>query len=191
MSAAHKHLPLPTFAKITRLDNGKQVIVRINDRGPFHEDRIIDLSYAAAHRLDMLNEGTAKVRIDAITAQPPWQSNPVMDANSLLVQTAAVTGSATSVVTTPTSGQRSAPNALPPHWYVQVTATADPAKAKALESKLKQELDLSVRTISEPHAKVHLHKIQLGPVFTEAKADELVELLRQREFSSAFKVYVQ
>ncbi|HSX19899.1 MAG TPA: septal ring lytic transglycosylase RlpA family protein [Gammaproteobacteria bacterium] len=66
MSAAHKTLPLPTYAKVTNLQNGKHVIVKINDRGPFHEDRIIDLSYAAAAKLGVLATGTAKVEIRAL-----------------------------------------------------------------------------------------------------------------------------
>mgnify|MGYP003556096712 CR=1 FL=1 len=66
MSAAHKTLPLPTYAKVTNLDNGKSVIVKINDRGPFHEERIIDLSYAAATKLGILGKGTGNVEIHAI-----------------------------------------------------------------------------------------------------------------------------
>jgi rare lipoprotein A len=67
MSAAHKNLPLPTYLKVTNLANSKSVIVRVNDRGPFHQNRIIDLSYSAAYKLDMLKTGTAKVKISAIT----------------------------------------------------------------------------------------------------------------------------
>lgn len=67
MTAAHKTLPLPSFVKVTNLENGKSAIVRVNDRGPFHDDRIIDLSYAAAYRLGYHNQGTAKVQIEAIT----------------------------------------------------------------------------------------------------------------------------
>jgi len=63
MSAAHKNLPLPSYVQVTNLKNNKQVIVRVNDRGPFHEGRIIDLSYAAAHRLDILKSGTAEVEV--------------------------------------------------------------------------------------------------------------------------------
>lgn len=66
MSAAHKTLPLPTYAKVTNLQNGKHVIVKINDRGPFHDDRIIDLSYAAASKLGILANGTANVEVMAI-----------------------------------------------------------------------------------------------------------------------------
>mgnify|MGYP006266098349 CR=1 FL=1 len=70
MTAAHRTLPLPTYAEVTRLDTGRRVIVRINDRGPFHPDRIIDLSYAAAHRLGMTEAGTARVRVRAISVAP-------------------------------------------------------------------------------------------------------------------------
>lgn len=66
MTAAHKTLPLPTYVRVTNLKNGRQVVVKVNDRGPFHEDRLIDLSYAAAQKLDMHNTGTANVRIEAL-----------------------------------------------------------------------------------------------------------------------------
>ena len=66
MTAANKELPLPTYAQVTNLENGHTVIVKINDRGPFKKGRIIDLSYAAAKKLDMTQKGTAKVRVTAI-----------------------------------------------------------------------------------------------------------------------------
>jgi rare lipoprotein A len=67
MSAAHKTLPLPSFVKVTNVENGKTAIVRVNDRGPFHGDRLIDLSYAAAYKLGYHLTGTAKVKVEAIT----------------------------------------------------------------------------------------------------------------------------
>jgi len=69
-TAAHKTLPLPTYAEVTNLDNGRKVIVKINDRGPFKDDRIIDLSYGAALRLDMIATGTARVEVRAIDTGP-------------------------------------------------------------------------------------------------------------------------
>ncbi len=71
MSAAHKTLPLPSFVKVTNTSNGKTVVVRVNDRGPFHQNRLIDLSYAAAYKLDMLKTGTAKVNIEVIYIPDP------------------------------------------------------------------------------------------------------------------------
>lgn len=66
MTAAHKSLPLPTYVEVTNLENGKTVIVKVNDRGPFYDDRIIDLSYVAAVKLGVFPKGTAKVRVKAI-----------------------------------------------------------------------------------------------------------------------------
>lgn len=66
MTAAHKTLRIPTYVRVTNLDNQRSVIVRVNDRGPFHSDRIIDLSYAAARKLDYAERGTARVRVEAI-----------------------------------------------------------------------------------------------------------------------------
>jgi rare lipoprotein A len=70
-TAAHKRLPLPTYAEVTNLDNGRSMIVKINDRGPFHEDRIIDLSYAAAIKLGVDQTGTARVDVRAIDMGTP------------------------------------------------------------------------------------------------------------------------
>jgi len=72
MTAAHKTLPLPCYARVTNLSNGRSVVVRINDRGPFVANRIIDLSYSAAARLDMIRNGTAFVQVDVLNpAAPP------------------------------------------------------------------------------------------------------------------------
>ena len=67
LTAAHKHLPLPSYVRVTNLNNGKHTVVRVNDRGPFHDDRIIDLSYAAAVKLDFHDKGTSPVRIEVLT----------------------------------------------------------------------------------------------------------------------------
>ena len=66
MTAAHPTLPIPSYARVTRLSNGKSVVVRINDRGPFHASRIIDLSYAAAHRLGYVQAGSAEVLVESV-----------------------------------------------------------------------------------------------------------------------------
>jgi rare lipoprotein A len=71
MTAAHKTLPIPCYVRVTNLDNGRQVVVRVNDRGPFHSQRIIDLSYAAAAKLGMLGKGSAPVEIQVLDPQGP------------------------------------------------------------------------------------------------------------------------
>ncbi|HBQ01515.1 MAG TPA: septal ring lytic transglycosylase RlpA, partial [Gammaproteobacteria bacterium] len=65
-SAAHKSLPIPSFLRVTNLDNNRSLIVRVNDRGPFHGDRIVDLSYAAAMKLGYAERGTARVHLESI-----------------------------------------------------------------------------------------------------------------------------
>lgn len=66
MTAAHRTLPLPTYARVTNVDNGKSVIVKVNDRGPFHNNRLIDLSYVAAHKLGILGKGTGRVTVESV-----------------------------------------------------------------------------------------------------------------------------
>lgn len=77
-TAAHKSLPLPSFARVTNLDNGESVVVRVNDRGPFHEGRVIDLSYAAAVKLGITQRGTGRVEVRALTPGDESQQRPVV-----------------------------------------------------------------------------------------------------------------
>lgn len=81
LTAAHRHLPLPTYVRVTNLGNGKQTIVKVNDRGPFHSDRIIDLSYAAAVKLGFHDKGTSRVRIEVV--------KPVGEPEFFMLQTGA------------------------------------------------------------------------------------------------------
>ncbi len=85
-SAAHKTLPIPSFARVTRLDTGQSVIVRVNDRGPFHPGRVIDLSFAAASKLGINRTGTAQVEVEAITdgALPPPVPPPADTADAAM-----------------------------------------------------------------------------------------------------------
>ncbi len=87
MTAAHKTLPLPSYVQVTNLRNGRSVVVRVNDRGPFKDGRIIDLSYTAAAKLDILHDGTAFVEVRAITPEAP-QPAPA-SATALFVQAGA------------------------------------------------------------------------------------------------------
>lgn len=86
MTAAHRTLPLPSYVRVTNLRNGQSVVVRVNDRGPFKDDRIIDLSYAAAHRLGMLSHGTAPVEVEAITPDTPAEPTPAPPKTDIYLQ---------------------------------------------------------------------------------------------------------
>ncbi len=90
MTAAHKTLPLPTYARVTNLSNGRSVVVKINDRGPFHDNRLIDLSYVAADKLGIVKDGTAMVEVKAITTQKsPKQAKPPPPNAGLYIQVGA------------------------------------------------------------------------------------------------------
>ncbi len=120
MTAAHKHLPIPSYVKVTNLENGKSVVVRINDRGPFHGDRIIDLSYAAAKKLGYHQQGTAKVRIEYM--QPKAEA------------------SQTAQVKSASGAQR----------YLQAGAFRSRDSAQAVKSRVASLTDHQVRVHPEP-----------------------------------------
>lgn len=86
VSAAHRTLPLPSYARVTRLDTGASVVVRINDRGPFKKGRIIDLSFAAAQKLGMVKSGTAQVEVEAIVPSGGDGRPGVVTANNVFLQ---------------------------------------------------------------------------------------------------------
>jgi rare lipoprotein A len=105
-SAAHKTLPLPSYARVTNLANGKSVTVRVNDRGPFHDGRVIDLSYAAAVKLGVYPAGTARVEVRALTADDA--SEPRSDADTRVVESVAPSQPATP----PASPSAASPSAM-------------------------------------------------------------------------------
>jgi rare lipoprotein A len=89
MTAAHRSLPLPTYVRVRNLSNGRSIVVKVNDRGPFHPNRIIDLSYVAALKLDMVRAGTALVQVTAIDPQHGAPAPPPAPAPDLYLQVGA------------------------------------------------------------------------------------------------------
>ncbi|GLR62657.1 septal ring lytic transglycosylase RlpA family protein [Marinospirillum insulare] len=137
MSAAHTRLPLPTYVKVTNLDNNRQVIVRVNDRGPFVGNRIIDLSYAAAYRLDMIKTGTARVKVEAIDPVQ-WQAKKAQ------------------------SNRLVASNASQNSVFLQVAALGDAQAAKRLEHRVRKLTQAPVRVLSQ--GAPTLYRVQVGPL---------------------------
>ena len=176
MTAAHPTLPLPSFARVTRISNGKSVVVRVNDRGPFLNDRVIDLSYVAAYKLGMLGPGSAEVVVERITPDQirNWQSAPatinVAAASKAPVQPVAVTQSvaATNPTTEPTqpsySTETTAPPAAPGSMYLQLGAFSDASKAQALAARVSSQIptDLGASVRVEQTAN-NLHRVRIGP----------------------------
>lgn len=176
MSAAHKTLPLPTYLRVTNLANDKSVVVRVNDRGPFHGDRLIDLSYSAAYKIGMLDTGTAKVRVEAVSA-------PVMLSENN-TETAAEHPTTPATVDIP--AQAIEPEAAEPHFFVQVMAASD-------AGRLQQEADVLSKLLQVPattQQKDGLHRLVLGPL-PSADASELLEQLKQHGYTDVFRVQVQ
>ncbi|RMF95644.1 MAG: septal ring lytic transglycosylase RlpA family protein [Gammaproteobacteria bacterium] len=158
MTAAHKTLPLPTRVRVTNLRNGRSVVVVVNDRGPFVDNRIIDLSYAAARRLDMIAEGTTLVEIEAL----PWDT----------AQPAAAVASGGAVADTGSAGPRgaggpaeavvgSAPDTA---LYLQLGAFGERANALALQRRLQAAGLSPVEIHHDPAAAQPLYRVRIGPV---------------------------
>jgi len=174
MTAAHKTLPLPTYARVTNLSNGRSVVVRINDRGPFVANRIIDLSYTAAAKLDMLRDGTAMVEVRALTPGTPQAPAAVMATPALSppVMTSAA----------PTTLPAPAPLAASPPpsslLYVQTGAFADPANAERELARL-QAAGLASAFVVPPPEGSQLYRVRIGPIGSVAEFDTLAGRLSE------------
>lgn len=200
MSAAHRSLPLPTFARITSLDNGRSVIVRVNDRGPFHSDREIDLSYAAAARLGFLDNGTGAVKVEAINPEQ-WLAERGRGGNApaqAIVAEAPRAASTASAQTVAAPPEASAAPALassqvtpsPPSQgeagdavYLQIAALGNSEGAQQLQQRLQGEQPHAVRIMSD----ADVYRVQVGPI-TPGQESQARETLRQAGFPQVFVV---
>lgn len=150
-TAASKTLPLPTYARVTNLDNGKSVIVRVNDRGPFHANRLIDLSYAAAVRLGIWRQGTGLVDVQAIDPGDPQELPP---APAVL------------------------PAADKARLFLQIGAFADQDNADRVAARLRA---LSIDDVHVSAATVAgrvLQLVRVGPLHDVAQADRLSDKIQ-------------
>ncbi|HEX5636472.1 MAG TPA: septal ring lytic transglycosylase RlpA family protein [Gammaproteobacteria bacterium] len=138
MTAAHKTLPLPSYVEVTRTDTGKKLIVKVNDRGPFHPGRIIDLSYAAAHKLGIAGSGTAPVEIRTI------------DTSGLDLNT-------TTVVLPPAENNNG-------QIHVQVAAMGSEQAAEDLASSLRSKQFNSVRIFMTRDNGKNFYRVRIGPI---------------------------
>lgn len=161
MTAAHKTLPLPTYVEVTNLKNNRKVIVKVNDRGPFHENRIIDLSYAAAHKLGINRAGTGLVEVRAINTGEP---EPVIASNPNSAPLA------------------SAASAEPPatiNLFLQVGAFASRSNAEQLLGRLLNAAVDNVRISQLISTEQTLYRVRIGPIASVEEADRLAASLEQ------------
>lgn len=159
MTAAHKHLPLPTYVRVTNLNNKKSIIVRVNDRGPFHPGRIIDLSYSAAYKLGFTKAGTAPVEIEAITNFSP----------KVVTQTA-------TNIPDPLETKKQKEH------FIQVFATANKEQAQKLVQALSALYQQPVKAINENH----IHRILIGPISNASERFLLLQTLKRNGYENAF-----
>ena len=162
-TAAHKSLPLPTYAEITNLDNGRKVIVKINDRGPFKDDRLIDMSYGAALRLDMIPTGTARVDVRVIDVL----TDPV-EQNVLVTNQA----------------ETMADNGSDGGTWLQVGAYGKSDGAQNLAGQLEQA-DLSPVSI---HNIDNLFRVWLGPYLSSAEVESVIARVIELGFERPHRV---
>ncbi len=162
MSAAHKTLPLPTYARVSNLRNGRSVIVKINDRGPFHENRVIDLSYAAASRLGILGKGTGLVEVEAIDPNTYAAAKPLRSA--------------------PASQPKPSRQA---QLYLQLGAFSSRSNAERLQARLSSsELPGELRITEAVHARKPVFRVRIGPLANVETADRLTRTLTEQGINS-------
>ncbi len=159
MTAANKVLPLPTYIKVTNLENHRWVIVKVNDRGPFHDNRILDLSFAAAKKLGYINKGTALVDVVAIDPRHPEQ---VDKANT-------------------NAGDH-------PKIYLQLGAFSEPNNAEHFRISLKQYTKQQARIVSADSNGHKIYRVQLGPITDVEEADKLTAIFKLHGMGDAFTI---
>ena len=159
MTAAHKTLPIPTYVRVRNLRNDKTIVVRVNDRGPFVHNRIIDLSYAAALKLDMVDDGTSLVEVTAISFDEPAGDRPVRRTTAAPRPVPAV------------------PADIDHEIYVQVGAFGDRANAERRRRLLSRGGIAESFIDSDPRANPPLYRVRIGPIAGAAEYDVLVDRL--------------
>lgn len=200
MTAAHKTLPLPSYVRVTNLDNGKSVIVRVNDRGPFYSDRVIDLSFAAAKKLGYAETGTAHVKVEGIDPDRWWAAQgrsmpmvlaqPKMATQPATAQPQAVAMAQPIETYTPPPEQHAAPVApvqidskknasLPADGlYLQVGAFANPDAAELLKEKVGGLTGAKSFISSVVVNQQTLYRVRLGPIGTQDEASRMQDSIR-------------
>jgi rare lipoprotein A len=163
MTAAHKTLPLPTYVRVRNLRNEKSIIVRVNDRGPFVDNRIIDLSYSAALKLDMIRDGTSLVEVEAINFEEPVGDRPTRQTTPA----------------SPASGPTPAEPEESNDIYAQVGAFSDRANAERQLALLLSRGIGNALIYADLSAEPALHRVRVGPITNTVQYDVLVEELER------------
>jgi rare lipoprotein A len=174
MTAAHPTLPIPSYARVTNTANKKSVVVRINDRGPFLHERVIDLSYTAAHKLGYINNGSAEVEIESLTANSGTNTLARTDAVESKPLEKAETPTVPAASAPPTD---SAPAAAGGNVYLQLGAFKTPEAAENFMAEMRAKLGDAGKQFSV-FLKDGLNRVHLGPYANQDAARSSAEGLK-------------
>ena len=183
-SAAHKSLPLPTYLKVTNLDNQRSVIVRVNDRGPFHGDRLIDLSYAAAARLDYHKKGLARVRVEAITPAQGASYSAEKTVPKVIVRPPKALPD-TALEVSPSNVSNVSSKLVFSH--LQLGAFSAEESADRLKKRLFEAFDTGVKVLVNKQDD-GLYKVLVGPFNDTNELDEWQQKLQKKGFGDPVRV---
>ena len=182
MTAAHKTLPIPTWVEVTNLDNNRKIVVRVNDRGPFVDDRIIDLSYRAASELDMVGSGTARVRVRALeesTVAARSEPLPAVAEQPAPAPVVAPTQASREPAVSSGFALISSANAAPRRdddLYLQVGAYSDRSNALGMVSRLQRSGYANAFLMAG--GSDTLYRVRIGPLSDQRQFDQLSQTLR-------------
>jgi len=184
MSAAHTTLPIPSFVKVVNPANGKAVVVRVNDRGPFKSDRLIDLSYAAAHKLGLVANGSGMVEVTAIDTSPEALKNTanitVAKAELTNINPTPTQDQSNSITDNTLSAAPAVSNeARSTSYYVQAGAFKNEANGELLQKKI-LDLDLAGDAAVTNVYNNGLHRVRLGPFANKKEADIQANKVRKQ-----------
>lgn len=185
MTAAHTTLPIPSYARVTNVNNGRSVVVRINDRGPFIDDRLIDLSYVAAHKLDLVRMGSGPVEVETVlpsgapqVAQPQRRAPPPVETVAAIPDAAAVSQASaatplgeSSAVLTPVVARASG-------HYLQLGAFSVQDNAQRFMERMQSQLGPQDASLSIAAAN-NIYRVHAGPYPNRAEALQAVERIAQ------------
>lgn len=166
MTAAHPTLPIPSYVRVTNISNNRSVVVRVNDRGPFHPNRIIDLSYTAAHKLGYINAGSTLVEVERIDPSNPFET-PATQAKATSATAEIMLASATP------------PDTSLSGIYLQLGAFASEQNAAAFHGEIAPRLADFSRAAQIKHVD-GLYRVRIGPYFDEAAAKSDADELKNR-----------
>ena len=170
VSAAHKSLPIPSFLRVTNLDNNRSIVVRVNDRGPFHGDRVIDLSYAAALKLGYADRGTARVQLESIVASGAFRDRGVS-------------------ATTSAAGNENLRVSSSSSKYLQVGAFSELSTAQEVSTKVEEitSLPVFIRTVNISKSR-KLHRVRVGPISDSGQIQRVSESVVAANLGSPYTV---